>query len=204
MKKTFFLLLILLFLTPSLFGINLDVEKKSSDEVFVSNINRPVIFDLKITNIGKSDNFRFYNLLGFEMYPSGTVLINNMETKEVQLKIYPREDFFYGKFYTFSYFIRGQDSSEIKKELMFKIIELKDAFEVGSGEIDPESSSLKIYIKNKENFDFGEINTKFTSAFFNFEEVFFLGPNEKKEFDVKLNKEDFKKLYFKFRSYCRL
>ncbi|MAH03621.1 hypothetical protein CMI39_02430, partial [Candidatus Pacearchaeota archaeon] len=76
--------------------------------------------------------------------------------------------------------------------------DLKDAFEIGSGEINPESNSLEIYIHNKENFDFEEINVEFSSAFFDITKNLSLGPNERRNFDVQLNKEDFKKLMARF------
>ena len=78
--------------------------------------------------------------------------------------------------------------------LTIKIVDLEKVFEIGSGEIDPESNSMEIYIHNKENFDFEDINVKFSSVFFDFEENLQLGPNERKTFDIQLNKEDFKKL----------
>ncbi|GAH72989.1 unnamed protein product, partial [marine sediment metagenome] len=57
-----------------------------------------------------------------------------------------------------------------------------------------ELNSLEIYIYNKVNFDFGEIDAEFSSPFFKIEKNFSLGPNEKENFSVQLNKEDFKEL----------
>ncbi len=194
MKKTFIILLILLLITPQILALNLNVEKLSSNEVMIAEIDRPVIFDLKIKNFGPADNLEFYNLLGFSMFPIGTVQINAGEVKEIQLKISPIGEFNVRGFYTFQYFIRGQNSLEIEEQLTFKIVDLENAFEVGSGEVDPESNSIQIYLHNKENFDFGEISAKFNSAFFNFEESFSVEPNERKNFSVQLNKDDFRKL----------
>ena len=194
MKKTLILLLIILLIFPSVLAINLKVEKPESNEVIIAGINKPAVYDLEITNLELTDNFRFDNLLGFSMFPIGTVQINTGETKKIQLIIYPRENFNYRGFYNFQYSIMGQDSSKIEEEIIIKIIDLEDAFEVGSGEIDPESNSLEIYIHNKENFDFEEINVEFSSVFFNIEKNFSLGPNERKNFNVQLNKDDFKKL----------
>jgi len=193
MRKIFILILVLLIL-PLVLAIDINVEKQSSNEVMIADLNKPAVFDLKITNFGTSDNFEFYNLLGFNMLPDEKVYISKGQTKETQLKIFPIENLKYRGFYTFEYFIKGQDLSETREEVTFRIINLEDGFEIGSGEIDPESNSIKIYIHNKMNFDFGEINATFSSAFFDFEEGFSLGPNERKEFSVQLNKEDFKKL----------
>lgn len=192
--KKIFLFIFVLFLLPSILAINLDIKEKNSSNIIIQGINQPAIFNLKITNLGPTDNLQFYNLLGFSMAPKGTVLFNQGEAKKVELMIYPKENFNYRGFYTFKYFIRGKDSSEISQELTIKIINLKDAFEIGSSEINPDSNSLKIYVKNKEDFNFKEINVKFNSAFFEIKKSFSLKPNERKNFEVELNKEDFKKL----------
>jgi len=192
--KKLFALLILVFVLPSVLAVNLVIEKQSSNEVIIQGLNEPATFNLRITNIGESDDFQFYNLFGFSMAPKGTVQINNGEAKEIKLMIYPRDDFSFRGFYTFEYFIRGQDSTEISQRLTIKIVDLENVFEIGSGEINPESNSMEIYIHNKENFNFENMSIKFNSAFFDFEETFQLRANERKTFDVQLNKEDFKKL----------
>ena len=75
-----------------------------------------------------------------------------------------------------------------------RIINLEDAVEVGSGDVDPGTNSLEVYIHNKMNFDFEFITAKFSSPFFEFEESFALGSNQRKNFYVDLNKEDFNKI----------
>ncbi|HED06384.1 MAG TPA: hypothetical protein ENI61_06845 [Ignavibacteria bacterium] len=192
--KKIFLLIIVLFLLPQILAINLDIKEKNSSEIIIQGINQPAIFNLKITNLGPSDNLQFYNLLGFSMAPKGTVLLNQGEAKKVKLMIYPKENFNYRGLYTFKYFIRGKDNSEISQELTIRIIDLKDAFEIGSNEINPDSNSLEVYINNKENLNFKEVKVKFNSAFFKIEKNFSLKPNERKNFKIKLDKEDFKKL----------
>ena len=187
-------LLLILLILPAVLAINLKIEKQSSDEVMVIGLKDPTVFDLRITNLGATDSFEFYNLLGFEMFPVGTTPISQGQTKNIELKISPIGELSSRGTYTFNYFIKGQDCSEITQELTFKIIDLEDAFEIGAGEIDSESNSIEIYLHNKVNFDFEEINIKVASAFFEFEETFSLAPNKRKDFNVQLNKEDFKKL----------
>lgn len=193
MKKIALSLIILLTL-PSILAINIKVEKQSSDETMIAGLKGPVVFDLEVTNFGETDNFEFYNLVGFEMFPVGTINIRSGQTEDVELKISPIGEFYERGSYTFGCFIRGQDATEKEEKLTFRIVELKDVFEIGSGEVDSDSNSIKIYIQNKVNFKFEEINTKFSSVFFDFEEKFDLDANERKEFDVQLNKEDIKKL----------
>lgn len=194
MKKLAVSILVLLMLLPAVLAVNLEIEKVSSNEVMISEVKNPAVFDLKIKNLGASDDFQFYNLLGFSMAPKGTVHINNGEIKEVKLMIYPRENFDYRGFYTFEYFIRGNDGDEAKEKITINVIDLDGVFEVGSGEFSPEENSINVYIQNKVNFNFEKIDGKFKSAFFDFEESFSLNPYERKDFSVNLDKEDFKKL----------
>ena len=96
------------------------------------------------------------------------------EKKEIQLLVYPGESFDQRGFYKFPLFIRSQDGSEIKQDLIMRIAELKDSFEVGSGDVNIDSSSIQIYIYNKEKFNFGSMSARFESPFFDFEKHIFL------------------------------
>ena len=188
------MILAFLFIVPLASAINLKIEGKSSNEVMIANIDEPATFDIEITNLGLDDSLQFYNLLGFNMAPKGTVNIKSGETQRIKVLIYPRPDLNFKGFYTFKYFIRGKDSSEITQKITVKIMDLEEIFEVGSEELNPPSNSMRVYIKNKVNFNFEEAVATFSSPFFEFDEKFSLAPYEKKTFDVKLNKEDFKKL----------
>lgn len=192
--KKIFVLFVFLLIIPQILAININVEEIDSQEVVIIGLEGFAKFNLKVENLGPSDNFRFYNLIGFEMSPKETIRIDSNETKDIELIVYPREDLDYTGLYSFEYFIQGEDSSKISKELTLNIIELGDAFRIGSGEISPETNSIEIFIFNKVNFIFEDIDVKFTSAFFSLEESLSLGPNEKKSFSVQLNKEDFEKL----------
>ena len=194
MKKIFLALMFLTFAFPLLMAINLNVEQQDSKGVIINGVDRPAVFNVKITNLGESNNLQFYNLLGFSMAPKGTLAMSSKEVKNVSLLVYPRENFNYNGFYSFKYFIRGQDKSEISQDLTIKFVDIEDMFEIGSGELSPETSSMKIYIYNRESFDFDNLNVNFDSPFFKVEENITLSANEKKEFDIQLNREDFKKL----------
>ena len=159
----------------------------------IAGTNSPTIIDLEITNYDVKDTFMIYNLLGFIMTPE-EIVIGTGETKNVQLRIYPREDLETRGYYSFNYFIRATDDSESTEKITFKIIDLKDAFEMGTDEINLDSNQLYIYIHNKENYNFNNIKAKFSSAFFDFEKEFSLEPNQRKDFIVELNQEDFNKL----------
>lgn len=187
--KKIFLFILLIFLFPTLLGIN--VEKENSEAVMIQGIDEPAIFNLKVSD-EEATTLNFMNFLGFIIEPE-TISLEEDEIKNIEFKIYPKKNFDYKGFYIFKYSVfKGEE--RLDDELIIKIIDFKDAFEIGAQEINPDSNSLKVYVQNKENFNFEQINVKFSSAFFNLEKNFNLKPNEKKSFDVKLNKEDFKKL----------
>ena len=194
MKKILISLAIVLMVLPFILAIEINVEKESSNEILIAGLDKPAIIDLKITNNGPSDNFDFYNLVGFSISPVGTIPIGTGETKEIQLEFIPLGNIKERGFYTISYFIRGQDGSVVEEQITFKILNLKDVFEVGSGDIDLEANSIGIFIKNRENLEFENVDVKFSSAFFELEENFSIFGNEKKEFTVQLNREDFREL----------
>lgn len=191
MKKCF-LGLFLILLLPFVLSMNLNIQKETSQGAMVQGIDSPAIFNLRITNFDRDAELRFMNFDGFVMEPE-TVQIKEDETKEIQLKVYPRDNFDYLGYYIFNYAI-FQGEERLDEELVIKFVNLQDAFEIGATDFDPESNSLDVYIKNKENFNFEDLHAKFSSAFFELEENLELKPNEKKTFTVNLNKEDFKKL----------
>jgi len=193
MKKIILLFLMLLLILPAVLSLNLEIEKQSSNEVMILKLNEPAVFDLKITNKGPGQDIMFYSFFSPEVYPKGTTHLGTRETQNIALQIYPPEKIKTGR-YTFDYYIRGNDGSEITQNLMVNVIELEEAFEIGAEEFDPQSSTLKIYLHNKVNFNFKNITVHFNSAFFNLEKEFSLNPNSRQDFIINLNKEDFKKL----------
>ena len=194
MKKALYLIVLILLILPTIIAIDLEITEKDSKQVMVVGLDNPATFDLEITNNGETDEFHFFNLIGFNMEPKESILINKNTTKEVKVVLYPRSGIELRNYYGLQYFIRASDSSEQKERLVIKIIDLENAFEIGAEDIDPESNSLNIYIHNKEDFDFKSLKVNFNSKFFELEEDFDLGPNKRKDFTIQLNKDDFKKL----------
>ena len=158
MRKIIVLLLIA-FLLPLASAVNLDLQKNSENEVMILDLNTPVVFDLNVTNNGVSDDFEFYSFFALMNEPNQSIQINHGETKDVQVKILPTYILNPG-FSTFDLFIRGTDATETSKQLTVRIINLKDAFEVGSGDLDPDTKSLEIYVHNKVNFNFDSIDAR--------------------------------------------
>jgi len=193
MKKIISALVILLVL-PTILATNLQIEKQSTNEIMIVGIDQPTSFELKVKNLGTSDSFEFYNLLGFNMFPKGTTYIEQGETKNIQLTISPIGELKSRGYYTLSYYIKGGNSPEVTKQLTFKIVELEEILRIGTEEINPESNSLNLYIQNKGNFNFTNMKVEFSSQFFKLDKTITLEPYGKEEFTIQLDKEDFKKI----------
>ncbi len=193
MKKLLYLLAILL-IFPTVLAINVNVEKVTTEEVMMVDLEDPATFTINVTNNGRTDKFEFYTFFGIGLEPREEIEIKSKETKEITLNVYPRPDSKIRGFTKFSYFIQASDGSEIEEKLTLNVIELEDAFEIGANKIDPESNTLEVYIHNKVNFNFENLSVNFNSAFFNLDKEFSLEPNERKDFQVTLNKKDFESL----------
>lgn len=181
---------------PSILATNLFIVDDNEDKVMVEGLPYPATFNVQIHNNGMGDDFRFYNLVGFSMTPTGYVRIENGQTRNVTIEVFPIEGLDYLGYYTLPYGIEGRSdpATDHQAELKFKIVSIANALEVGADAIDPESQTVTIYIKNRENFNFKDMNVKFSSPFFDKEETLSLGPKEKKTYTIQLNKDDFKSL----------
>ncbi len=179
---------------PAVLAIDVTVEKTSTNEALIVGLGAPAQFTINLTNNGQSDTFSIYTFFGTGLEPKEQITIKKGESKEIILKVFPREDSKIRGYTTFTYFIQGGDSSEVEEKLTLNIIDLEDVFEIGAGLIDPESNTLEIYINNKVNFNFENLTIKFNSAFFDLEKELNLGPYVREDFTINLEKEDFNEL----------
>jgi hypothetical protein len=202
MKKVVLSLLLIFLVVPSVLALNFDVQKISNDEVFIIGLNQPAIFDLNVTNLGASDDFTFYSFFGQDLLPKGAIHMESKKTQNVMLQIYPPAKIKPG-YYTFDYYIRNNYGQEVTQTLTVDVINFEDAFEIGATDFDPQSKTVNLYIHNKVNFNFENISVVFSSPFFTFRKDFNLGPNQRNDFTITLNKDDFKKLmagYYTFQA----
>jgi hypothetical protein len=193
MKKIILLFLTTILVLPFALSLNINVEKLSSDEVMILGLDQPATFNLNITNNGATEYVTFYTFFSPDIYPRGTVKLEALQSQEVDLKIYPPEKIKLGR-YIFNYFIRADNGEENTQSLMVNVINLNDVFEIGSEEFNPEDNTIQIYIQNLFSFDFEKIDLRISSAFFNLDKEISLGPNERQNFTISIDKEDTKKL----------
>jgi len=188
--------LVILLLTLPLISAELEIEKKTIVDSVIPEINQSAIVELKLTNLGSTDTFRVYSLVGVDLYPSETFVINSGDTKTLNVEIWPGQsiiDASPGPF-TFLYKIEGVTSGVQEDVLTIKILNLKEAIDINAYNVHLDSDTAIVYVRNRVGTSFPEIDARFHSAFFDFNEKFSLDAYEKKEFEVNLNKEEIRKL----------
>lgn len=190
-----FSMLVVLTAISCVSAIDLEIGKKAINEVFVIETNTPAIFEFTIKNLGESDNFEIYSLVGVDIYPKGNFRIEKGQTKIISVEVRALES---AKkipgYYNFVYKIKGSNTGIQEDRMTFKIATLGEVIYLSADSINPESEETSVYFKNIENIEFEDIGAEVSSAFFSFDENFSLLSKEEKSFIVNLNKEKLKTL----------
>ncbi len=193
MKKSLVIMLLLLAIAPLVLA-ELKIEKEAVVDSFIVELNQPAIFNFKLTNPGSSDNFNLYSLVGVDIKPNETFNIKEGETAEKQFSFWPSRALLESLgTLNFAYKIKSQ--SGIQQDILtMRIVTLKQAIDINSYNIEFDSGTATVYVKNMIGYKFDQVTASFHSAFFDFEKTFSLDKYEKKEFPVVLNKEVTRKL----------
>jgi len=196
MKTLPIILAIILPLLPTIFGFNIVARDITpSDPIVIAGLDDEIEFNVEIANNGNSsEHLRIYNILGFEMTPSESFVVLPGKTQQIDLTVIPRTDISTRGFYTISSHITNDrgDSKEI--QLVFKIRDLENLFQIGTVGIDRDENSIEIFIENKENITLKDLEITFSSDFFESTHTTDLGKRGRETFSLELNQEDFKKL----------
>jgi hypothetical protein len=185
------MLIIAVFLTNLVCAIDLDVRKEIINDVIIKEIDKPARFELTIKNLGESDSFVIYSLVNVEISPKGSFRIESGETKILNMEVWAGEDVRENNngFYTFVYKIKGSNTGTQEQRLTIKLVELEKAIELSSENINPNSEQGVVKVKNRENFDFENIEGEFVSTFFSFNKNFSLAAFGEKSFSEQIDKE---------------
>lgn len=194
MKKRLLCFALAVLLLPTILAIDVSVKELTKNNVMIIGLGQPTVFNLSVINKGYEDNFLFYTFFGSDYEPKERVSIARDIPEVVEFKVYPRDDWKGRGLTNFYYFIKAKDGSEVKEQLTVNIIDLGDAFEIGAGDVNPDSNSIELYIKNKVNYKFENLSVRFKSAFFTLDKQIALAPYEKEVFTIQLEKEDYNKL----------
>ena len=191
-KFLFFALILLIFSTFA--AAEVSIEKTPVNDIIIKEIGNPAVFDFKMKNLGSADDFELYNYFAFTISPVGSFHMDSASTDTKRVEFYPPKNTDFNGFYNLEYYIKGKTTQPQKDFVTFKIVALKDVFELGSDNIKSGSNSIKFYLANREPIAIEKVKVKFSSAFFQKEEEFSLDKYGRKEFTVQLNPEDYKRL----------
>ncbi len=192
-KKQIFLVFLILISINLISAINLDVSTKPIQNSAIIDLDEPAVFELTIRNLEEKDSFEIYSLVGIDISPKTSFIIDSGKTKILKIKAMPQESLGSKKGpFTFEYKIKDSQNKIQVEKLTINIIGLKDALSISAENINPNSEKTTIIVKNKLNYDFKEIKAKIQSAFFDFEETFSLAPSETKEFELPIDSEKLK------------
>lgn len=192
MKKNLAIILFALLLSLSLVSaVNLEIEKKTIAITVISEFNNPAVFELTITNNGGTDNFEFYSLVGVDILPKTPVKIESGEIKKIKIEVFPQEPIkSESRPYTFEYKIKGEKTGIQTEKLTINPTTLESAFSLYADPFTPLDEKIILHFDNKGDYNFEKINAEFSSSFFSENKEFPITPHEKKEFEIKINKEE--------------
>ncbi|MBI2629843.1 hypothetical protein HYW76_01960 [Candidatus Pacearchaeota archaeon] len=192
-KRAVFIVLMILVI-PFAYG-EIKIDKEAFVDSVIPEIDNSAIFNLKITNLGESDIFRVYSLVGPVISPAENFSIASGDTKDVQINIKLSPAILANpQTFSFVYKVEGQKTGITEDSMIIKVISLKNALNINSYNINLESQEAKIYVKSNVGIKFDSIKARFSSAFFDFSEEFPLDKYQTAEFSVPLNNEEIKTL----------
>lgn len=194
LKKSLVFLFLLLILVQVV-SASLEIEKKAVIDSVVPETKQPAVYDLEIKNLGETDDFSVYSLVGVDIKPNETFRIASGETKNVRVELFPQEAVLENPgTFNFIYKVKGEKTGITEDVMLIRVINLKDALEINSYNINLDADKAVVYVRSRVSLPFPEIKAEFHSAFFNFEKNFSLDAHGEEEFETALDKEKIKGL----------
>jgi hypothetical protein len=186
-KLTFFLIGILCLSMVSA----LNVSEQHDTTILIKDLDNSIKLTLSITN-ASAGLYNVYTLSEVSIKPSAMFTISE-ESTEKEFTISATENLDVEGYYTFTYTLNHRDTEKINNKFTIQILKLGDILEISSNSIDPESGEISFYIKNKENVRLENLSAKFSSILFDIEKTFDIGPYEKVEIPVEVDRDKLKK-----------
>jgi len=196
MKRVILMIFIgILLLISFISAIDLDISVKPISDSYIIDINQPTEFDLVVKNLGPSDSFEIYSLVGVDILPQIKYNLAAGEIKIIKINAIPQDALKSKKgFFTFEYLIKDSNGEIQKEKLSINIVTLDEAILVSGENLNPNSENLKFNLKNTLMNDFNEIELTLKSAFFYYDTTFPLKALESKDLIIGIDKEKLKRL----------
>ena len=138
-------------------AINLDISADPISNKVIADIDEPASFELTIRNLGTTEEFEIYSLIGIDITPNSKIIIPSGETKTINVSAMPQEAIKSNKgFMTFEYRIKDEENQIQKETLTINIIGLESIFSITPEVINPNTVKTIVTIENKANIKFFE------------------------------------------------
>ena len=174
---------------------SLEITKETVSSMAVKDLNLPAIFNVNLKNTGETDSFRIYSLVGINMEPSESFILESGATKTIVLRAYPTIAIKNSpEYYSFEYKISGEKSGIQTDELATAIANLKDVFSMNFEDLTLDSTKAILTFTNKGGHQFDNMNIEFSSAFFSETKPISMTANEAKRLEFIVDKEKMDKL----------
>ena len=191
-KKLGVLLLFALFsllISGFIASADLEVTATAVSSLAIPEINKPAIFNLSITNPGKSDSFAIYAFSGVRIEPNESIFIGGGKTVNIVVKIYPIVPLKVSPdYYSFEYKIKGEDTPVQDEQLALSMVRLGDAFDLSAEDITPDSDSAVIHLESKYGGTIENLTVELSSELFSQSSTVSLKAYEDKEIKVVLER----------------
>ncbi|MFH1358407.1 MAG: hypothetical protein ABIH37_00800 [archaeon] len=175
-------------------AIELDITEKPISNAYILEFNQHASYELTIRNLGETDTFEIYSLVGIDINPK-EFIINSGESKKIIIELTPQEPLKKHRDtpFRFEYKIKNSKNEIQTGNLLLNIINLESAFSVQTESINPNSETITLIIKNNLIHDFQDVEFKITSAFFEHQEKLAINSEEEIEIKIPLNIQEVKK-----------
>jgi len=175
---------------------NLKIEKRAISNDIIPELKNPAEFSLEITNLGESDTFQVYTLVGgITFEPEPTFQLNKGESRNITFKAYFNEEILENKdVFGFEYRISGKKTGTTKDALIVKVFSLGEAVSVTLENIQMSQKEAKLTVKNNVNRTFDDINVEASSLILDGKYTLDLSPYEEKVFIAEIDSEKLEKL----------
>ena len=188
MKKISFLLIGLLCLALT---SALQMSAEYDTDILVRNVDNSIELKLEISN-ASAGIYNLYTLADISIKPSKTFTLTS-DTATKTFTLTQTENLNVDGYYTFTYTLNHRGVEKISNKMSINFINLDDAIEISSDTIDMDSDKISFYIQNKNPITLKNLSAKFSSVLFKTEKTFDLGPKEKLEIQVDIDKDKLQK-----------
>ncbi len=186
------LIFIIIFLTV-FSQASLNVEVKEKNNIVISDIRNPAVYEFTITNNGQTANYEIYSLAGVSFSQRGAFEIKT-GSSTLEIKAFPKKDILKQTgIYSFQYHLRGPEGEIFTDNLRMKIVPLEEAFFIKTIKFLPSDKETVISIRNRNNALIEDVKVYFVSAFFNERKILMFNPYEEINLSVPLDANKLRK-----------